>query len=133
MAHYGTGGFFGYREAEVILPRPPRTRPGDSLNPMKLAAPFMEHLGITSYDYRAFSGEAPEDFGDWISLPWNCRMTKWMLYGGPIEAQFGYDETQIGDTRIIRSSMTTLDSFVRFRVRELIPGFHSWYQCIPIL
>lgn len=133
MAHYLTGSFFGYREAPAIVPRAPRSRPRGALEPMKLSPPFMEQLGITAYDYRVFSGQAPAEFGDWTLLPWGCRMAKWMLHGGPIEAQFSYDGTEIGDTRIIRSSMTTLDSFVRFRVRELVPGFGAWYQCIAIL
>jgi len=93
----------------------------------------MEHLGVTAYDYRAFNGQAPEDYGEWITLPWGCRMAKWMLDGGPVEAQFSYDGAEIGDTRIIRSSMTTLDSFVRFRVRQLVPGFAAWFQCVVIL
>lgn len=133
MAHYAAGGFLGYREASVTLTRTPRERPRDSLSPAKLSAAFMEHLGVTAYDYRAFNEQAPEDFGDWTVLPWGCRMAKWMLDGGPIEAQFTYDGTEVGDTRIIRSSMTTLDSFVGFRVRRLVPGFAAWYQCIPIL
>lgn len=133
MAHYPGGSFFGYRELLVLAPRPPRSRPRDALAPIKLSAPFMEHLGITCYDYRAFNGQAPRDYGSWTVLPWGCRMAKWMLDGGPIEVQFTYDETEIGDTRIIRSSTTTLDSFVGFRIRQLIPGFAAWYQCIAIL
>jgi hypothetical protein len=100
---------------------------------MKLTSPFMQHLGVTAYDYRSYNGQAPADFGDWIDLPWGCRMAKWMLDGGPIEVQFTFDGTEVGDTRNIRSSVTTLDSFVGFRVRVLIPGFAAWYQCIPIL
>lgn len=133
MAHHATGEFFGYREAVVVVSRPPRQRPRNSLNPTKLGALFMEHLGVTAFDYRAFNEQAPEDYEDWKVLPWSCRMAKWMLDGGPIEAQFTYDGTEVGDTRIIRASMTTLDSFVGFRVRQLFPGFAAWYQCIPIL
>ena len=133
MGHHATGSFFGYREAPVIITRPPRGRPGDVLAGIKLVPAFMEHLGVSAYDYRSFNGQAPPDYGLWIPLPWGCRMAKWMLDGGPLEAQFTYDGTEIGDTRIIRSSVTTLDSFVGFRVRQLIPGFGGWYQCIPML
>lgn len=133
MAHYATGAFYGYREEERAYIRPPGLPPRASLSPIKLDPVLMEGLGIPCYDYRAFNGEAPAEYETWTVLPWACRMVKWMLDGGPIEVQISYDGTEIGDTRIIRSSVTTLDSFVGFRVRELIPGLGTWYQCIPML
>ncbi len=133
MPEYGTGIFYGYREEAVVYERPPRLRPGPGVSPMQLSPPQMEMLGITAYDYRSFNGYAPGDYGAWILLPWACRMAKWMLDGGPMEVQITYDGTEVGDTRTIRASLTTLDSFVGFRVRELVVGFAVWYQCIPIL
>lgn len=133
MPHYETGVFYGYREQAVTYERPPRLPPGPGINPVKLSPPMMEHMGLTAYDYRAFNGEAPADYGDWILLPWQCRMAKWMLYGGPIEVQLTYDGSEVGDTRTIRSSLTTIDSFLGYRVRTLVLGFSAWYQCVPIL
>ncbi len=128
------GSFYGYREQLIpVSMRTPRLRPGGSVNPMKLNSALMEHLGVTAHDYRSFQGDAPRDYGDWTFLPWKCRMSKWTLDGGPLEIQITYDGSEIGDTRTLRSSLTTLDSFSGFRVRQLVPGFSTWYQCVAIL
>lgn len=133
MPHYGTGVFFGYREQAPPDERTPRLRPQGSINPMKLTFPEIQMLAVSAYDYRTFNGQVPEDYETWNMLPWRCRIAKFMLDGGPIEVQITYDGTEIGDTRTLRASLTTLDSFVGFRVRQLIPGFGAWYQCIPII
>ena len=127
------GTFYGYREIPVVIPRKPRLRPLGSVSPMKLSAPILERLGAPGYDYSARSGEAPEDYGTWTPLPWQCKMATWTLRGGPMEVQVSYDGSTVGDTRLIAASTMTLDAFVAFRVRQLIPGFAVWYQLLAII
>ena len=128
------GTFFGYREMKLVVHRPPGTRPQGSISPMKLSAPFMQGVGVPGYDYRCINGDAPEDFpSTWRIIPWTCRMADWTLRGGPLEVQISYDGEVVGDTRTLRASTRTIDSFRAFRVRQLVPGFQVWYQLIAIL
>lgn len=129
-----TGAFYGYREQDIILPRSPGIRPEGSISPMKLSPALMEAMGIPGYDYFARNGDAPVDFAaDWIRLPWTCRMAKWTLRGGPLEIQVSFDGEVIGDQRVLRASTQTLDSFIGYRVRQLVPGFLVWYQLVAII
>ena len=114
-------------------------RPRDSLVAMKLSLVVVEAMGIPGFDYYAKHGDAPEDFpADWIILrpgsrpPWACRMAGWMLRGGPLEIQVSFDGETVGDERVLRASTTGLDSFVGYKVRQLVPGFAVWYQLIAI-
>lgn len=128
------GTFFGYREKAGPVYSPRRLRPQGSISPMKLSPLLMESIAIPGYDYFARNGMAPEDFATvWTALPWQCRMAKWTLRGGPLEIQVSYDGAVVGDQRTLRASTTTLDSFVAYRIRELVPGFHVWYQLLAII
>ena len=133
------GSFFGYREKAAVTLRPPALRPRDSLGAMKLSMTVVEAMGVPGFDYYASHGDAPEDFSaTWIMLrpgtdpPWACRMAGWTLRGGPLEIQVSFDGVTIGDQRVLRASTTTLDSFVGYKVRQLVPGFHVWYQLLAI-
>ena len=133
MAHH-VGTYYGYREIALPLRPHKRLPPRATPSPPKLNPVVMERLGVPAYDYRVWSGDVPESYpAEWAALPWFCSQTKWTLRGGPIEAQFSYDGSTVGDTRVLRGSTATLDSFRFFRVRELLPGFHSWYQLIAML
>ena len=128
------GTFYGYRELDIPLHPHKRLPPRASPIPPKLSAPFMERLGISGYDYSAQNGMAFSNYPiEWTALPWVCRSAKWSVKGGPIEAQFSYDGSTVGDTRVIRGSTMTLDSFRLYKVRELVPGFHAWYQLVATL
>jgi len=100
---------------------------------MKLSPLLIESLAIPGYDYFARNDMAPRDFGSWTALTFQCRMAKWTLRGGPLEIQISYDGVIVGDQHTLRASTTTLDSFVAYRVRELVPGFHVWYQLLAII
>ena len=104
-----------------------------STQPPKLSYLSIERLAISNFDYRAYNGDAPRDYpATWTQLPWACRQAKWTIRGGPLEAQFSYDGSEIGNTRVLRASCIELDSFIFFRVRTLVPGFLSWYQLIAM-
>jgi len=133
MADIAVGSFFGYREFASGYTRTPRLRPKQTPAPIKLSISMVEHLGVSGFDYRTFAGDAPAEFGNWIPLPWNCRMAKWTLRGGPLDVQFSFDGETVGDQRLLRTSTTTLDSFIAFRVRVTVPGFLTWYQLVAIL
>ena len=133
MPHYSTGAFWGYREEAAVWSRPPRARPQGSVSPMKLSPVIVDELGVPGYDYFARNGDAPEEFGDWIEIPWQCRAASWTLRGGPLEVQVSYDGVAAGETRVLRASTTTLDSFVAYRVRQLVAGYGVWYQLIAII
>ena len=133
------GSFYGYREQAALVLRPPRMRPRDSMVAMKLSPVIVEAMGVPGFDYYASHGNAPVNFpAAWIVLrpgsdpPWACRMAGWMLRGGPLEIQVSFDGVTVGEQRVLRASTTTLDSFVAYRVRQLVPGFAVWYQLIAI-
>ena len=128
------GAFFGYRERGPIPVRRPGARPQGSINPMKLSPVLMDWVGVPGYDYYSGNGDAPEDFASsWIMLPFQCRMATWTLNGGPLEVQVSFDGLVVGDQRTLRASTSTLDSFVGYKVRQLVPGFGSWYQVLAII
>ena len=133
-AHIASGAFYGYRELDAPEELHKRLVPRGSPRPPKLTPVMIERLGVPGYDYFAENGAAPATYpATWTELPWSCRMAKWFLRGGPIEVQISYDGSTVGDTRVIRQPTTTLDSFLFFRVRELVPGFHAWYQIWAML
>lgn len=130
MADVATGSFFGYREFIVIGGRPGRLRVPLGPQPPKLSLTIVESLAVPAYDYRGYSGQAGVDYGPWTYLPWKCTLAKFMLRGGPIEVQLTYDRERLLETRTLRESATTLDSFDGFRVRQLVSGTGAWYQCL---
>ena len=128
------GTFYGYRELAVVHIRSPGTRPRGSLSPMKLSPILIEASGVSGFDYAVRSGPVPRDFAeDWIAIPFRSRMATWTLRGGPVELQISYDGTTIGDTRILRGSTQSIESFQGFKIRQLIPGIATWYQVIVII
>lgn len=133
MASIGTGSFFGYRSLAAAGSRTGRLRKLLSPQPPKLGLRLVEHLALPGYDYRTFRGDAPEEWSSWQYLPWQCRLVKWMIRGGRLEIQLDYDGSNVGDSRVIRSSTMTLDSFIGFRVRQAFPGDGVSYQLIAIV
>jgi len=128
------GTFFGYRELGGTQPRRPGMRPKGSISPVKLSLIIMESIKVPGFGYFARHGYAPTDYpSSWIMLPFQCRMASWTVKGGYVELQVTFDGETVGDQRTLRGAMTTLDCFIGYRVRELVPGFAAWYQLVAII
>jgi len=121
MADY-TGQFFGYREFIPSLIG-------------RITLPLWELPGEVPHELKVYKGDAPDDYGDMVTFPWQTIIVLIMVKDNNAEFQLSSDGVDYQDEGEIDPKINLGSWFHRyagrgFRIKNRSPGLVSKYQVI---